>query len=128
MNRTDKLVERFFNIISKEADWTEIFLIRDLLMEEYINDNFSQVEIIQIDDIVEEELDRFIDACNIICNCEVELLEKDIWNAFADKNIDKCIELLIDYRITCNAHPYVYYCAVRELERMTGETYIELCI
>ena len=128
MNRNDRLVERFFEILERNGDWSEIFLIRDLLMEEYINNNFSQVGIIQIDDIVETELDIFIDACNIICNCEVELLEKDIWNAFADKNIDKCIELLIDYRETGNAHPYVYYSAVRELERMTGETYIELCL
>ena len=27
-----------------------------------------------------------------------------------------------------HAHPYVYYCSVRELERITGENYIELCL
>ena len=144
--RAEMLVNRFFEIIEtieeEEGDWNELFLIRDLLMEEYINGNFSQVEIIQIDNIIEEELDRFIDMfnkiCNmfnIICNGEVELLEKDIWNAFADKNTDKCIELLINYRELLinyreagNAHPYVYYCAVRELERITGENYIELVL
>ena len=35
--RAEMLVQRFFEIIEEEGgEWNEIFLIRDLLMEEYI--------------------------------------------------------------------------------------------
>ena len=127
--RTEMLVQRFFNIIEEEgAEWNEIFLIRDLLMEEYLAGKYSQVCIIQIDDIVERELERFEDMNNIMLDCEVEALEKMIWQALSDKEIEHVIDLLNMYGDKQHAHPYVYYCAVRELERITGENYIELVL
>ena len=127
--RTEMLVQRFFNIIEEEgAEWNEIFLIRDLLMEEYLAGKYSQVCIIQIDDIVERELERFEDMNNIMLDCEVEALEKMIWQALSDKEIEHVIDLLNMYGDKQHAHPYVYYCAVRELERITGENCIELVL
>ena len=127
--RAEMLVNRFFEILVEEgAEWNEIFLIRDLLMEEYLAGKYSQICMIQIDDIVERELERFEDMNDIMLDCEVEALEKMIWQALSDKEVAHVIDLLNMYGDKQHAHPYVYYCAVRELERMTGETYIELCI
>ena len=127
--RAEMLVQRFFEIIEEEGgEWNEIFLIRDLLMEEYIAERYSQVCIIQIDDIIERELDKFIDMNDIMLDCEVEALEKMIWQALSDKEVEHAIDLLNMYGDKQHAHPYVYYCAVRELERITGENYIELCL
>ena len=127
--RAEMLVQRFFEIIEVEgAQWNEIFLIRDLLMEEYIAERYSQVCIIQIDYIVERELDRFVDMNEIMLDCEVEALERMIWQALSDKEVEHVIDLLNMYGDKQHAHPYVYYCAVRELERITGENYIELVL
>ena len=127
--RAEMLVQRFFEIIEEEgAEWNEIFLIRDLLMEEYIAGRYSQVCIIQIDDIIEEALARFEDMNGIVLDCEVEALKKMIWQALSDKEVEHVIDLLNMYGDKQHAHPYVYYCAVRELERITGENYIELCL
>lgn len=127
--RAEMLVQRFFEIIEVEgAQWNEIFLIRDLLMEEYIAERYSQVCIIQIDDIVERELDRFVDMNEIMLDCEVEALERMIWQALSDKEVEHVIDLLNMYGDKQHAHPYVYYCAVRELERITGENCIELVL
>jgi hypothetical protein len=127
--RAEMLVQRFFEIIEEEgAEWNEIFLIRDLLMEEYIAERYSQVCIIQIDDIVEEALERFEDMNDIMLDCEVEALEKMIWQALSDKEVEHVIDLLNMYGDKQHAHPYVYYCMVRELERITGENLIELVL
>ena len=127
--RAEMLVQRFFNIIEEEGgEWNEIFLIRDLLMEEYLAGKYSQVCIIQIDDIVERELERFEDMNDIMFDCEVEALEKMIWQALSDKEVEHVVDLLNMYGDKQHAHPYVYYCAVRELERITGETLVELCL
>ena len=127
--RAEMLVQRFFNIIEEEgAEWNEIFLIRDLLIEEYLAGKYSQICMIQIDDIVERELERFEDMNNIMFDCEVEALEKMIWQALSDKEVEHVVDLLNMYGDKQHAHPYVYYCAVRELERITGENYIELCL
>ena len=127
--RAEMLVNRFFEILVEEgAEWNEIFLIRDLLMEEYIAGRYSQICIIQIDDIVERELERFEDMNDIMLDCEVEALERMIWQALSDKEIEHVIDLLNMYGDKQHAHPYVYYCAVRELERITGENYIELVL
>lgn len=127
--RAEKLVQRFFEIIEEEGgEWNEIFLIRDLLMEEYLAGKYSQVCIIQIDDIVEEALARFEDMNDIMFDCEVEALEKMIWQALSDKEVEHVVDLLNMYGDKQHAHPYVYYCAVRELERITGETLVELCL
>ena len=127
--RAEMLVQRFFEIIEEEgAEWNEIFLIRDLLMEEYIAGCYSQICMIQIDDIVERELEIFEDMNDIMLDCEVEALERMIWQALSDKEVEHVIDLLNMYGDKQHAHPYVYYCAVRELERITGENYIELCL
>lgn len=127
--RAEKLVQRFFNIVEEEgAEWNEIFLIRDLLMEEYITKRYSQVCMIQIDDIIERELDKFIDMNDIMLDCEMEALERMIWQALSDKEVEYVVDLLNMYGDKQHAHPYVYYCAVRELERITGETLVELCL
>ena len=127
--RAEMLVQRFFEIIEEEgAEWNEIFLIRDLLIEEYIAERYSQVCIIQIDDIVERELEKFEDMNEVMLDCEMEALEKMIWQALSDKEIEHVIDLLNMYGDKQHAHPYVYYCAVRELERITGENYIELVL
>lgn len=127
--RAEMLVQRFFEILEEEgAEWNEIFLIRDLLMEEYIAERYSQICIIQIDDIVERELERFEDMNDIMFDCEVEALEKMIWQALSDKEIEHVVDLLNMYGDKQHAHPYVYYCAVRELERITGENLIELVL
>ena len=128
--RAEKLVQRFFEIMesSEGAEWNEIFLIRDLLMEEYIAGKYSQVCIIQIDDIVENAVERFEDMNDIMLDCEMEALEKMIWQALSDKEVEHVIDLLNMYGDKQHAHPYVYYCAVRELERITGENLIELVL
>lgn len=127
--RAEMLVQRFFEIIEVEgAQWNELFLIRDLLMEEYIAERYSQVCIIQIDDILEEALARLVDMNEIMLDCEIEALERMIWQALSDKEVEHVIDLLNMYGDKQHAHPYVYYCAVRELERITGETLVELCL
>lgn len=127
--RAEMLVQRFFEIIEEEGcQWNELFLIRDLLMKEYITKRYSQVCMIQIDDILERELDKFVDMNEIMLDCEVEALERMIWQALSDKEIEHVIDLLNMYGDKQHAHPYVYYCAVRELERITGENYIELVL
>ena len=127
--RAEMLVNRFFEIMEEEgAEWNEIFLIRDLLMEEYLAGKYSQICMIQIDDIVERELERFEDMNDIMFDCEVEALEKMIWQALSDKEVEHVVDLLNMYGDKQHAHPYVYYCAVRELERITGETLVELCL
>lgn len=132
MNRCDILVKRFFDILEEGGEYNELFLIRDLLMNEYINGAFSQVEIIQIDDIIEESVAMYIDLNNIVVDYEVETLEKEIFGALYNEtnvmSVDSIIELMNNYGDCANAHPYIYYTFVRELERITGETLIELCI
>lgn len=44
------------------------------------------------------------------------------------KDIDGAIEVINHYGEWKYSHPYIYYCMVRELERVTGENYIELCL
>ena len=121
MNRNDKLVKRFFDILENGGSWTEIYLIRDILMEEYINGAFTQVEILQIDDIIQEELER-----NLEENYELDDIVNDIYKAIEVKDLDNVFALTDAYSAQFN--PYIYYCIVRELERATGENYIELCI
>ena len=72
---------------------------------------------------------RGVGASNIsMLDCEIEALERMIWQALSDKEIEHVIDLLNMYGDKQHAHPYVYYCAVRELERITGENYIELVL
>jgi hypothetical protein len=126
-NRNEILVNRLFDILSNGGEWAEMFLIRDMLMEEYINGNFSQVAIIQIDDMIEEALSEFLEECYIDTEEHTHQLE-ELYSAFSRKNIGDSIYILNEYGDERYSHPYIYYSAVRELERITGENYIELCI
>ena len=134
MDRCEALAERFFNIIEEGGEYVELFLIRDLMMNEYIEGRCSQIEIVQIDDIIEESLECYFEDNEIVLDYEVETLEKEIFGALYDRDganvmsVDRIIELMNNYGECANAHPYMYYTFVRELERITGETLIELCL
>ena len=129
MNRNDKLVERFFDILENGGSWTEMYLIRDLLMEEYINGAFSQVEIVQIDDILQEELERILEENEpVIDICYLDGIVNDIYKAIDRGDLDNVFELTNEYGDNEQFNPYIYYCIVRELERAAGENYIELFI
>lgn len=127
--RAEMLVNRFFEIIEEGGEWAELFLIRDLLMEEYIAERYSQVCIIQIDDIVEETLARDLeDNEPVIEMYYLDDVVNNIYKAMNQGDIDGAIALLNAYGDNAQSNPYIYYCAVRELERITGENYIELCL
>lgn len=129
MNRNDKLVERFFDILENGGNWTEMYLIRDLLMEEYINGAFTQVEIVQIDDILQEALERELeDNEPVIEMYYLDDVVTNIYKAIERGDLDGAFALTNEYGDNAQSNPYMYYCAVRELERVTGENYIELCI
>ena len=134
MDRCEALAERFFNIIEEGGEYVELFLIRDLMMNEYIEGRCSQIEIVQIDDIIEESLECYFEDNEIVLDYEVETLEKEIFGALYNRDganvmsVDRIIELMNNYGECANAHPYMYYTFVRELERITGETLIELCL
>ena len=127
--RTEALEKRFFDILENGGHWNEIFLIRDLFVYETIHNHYSVIGMLQIDDIIEETLEAFMESYEDILNGEARELEGKIFKALhSDKDVDKAFELVNEYGECANYHPYIYYCAVRELERMTGENYIELCL
>jgi ketosteroid isomerase-like protein len=129
MNRNDKLVKRFFDILENGGNWTEMYLIRDLLMEEYINGAFSQVEIVQIDDILQESLERELEENEpVIEMYYLDDIVTNIYKAIDRGDLDGAFALVNAYGENAQSNPYMYYCAVRELERVTGENYIELCL
>ena len=129
-NRCEMLVKRFFNILEEGGNWTEMFLIRDLLMDEYItHGGCSQVEIVQIDDIIEEALERELEANEpVIEMYYLDDVVNNIYKAIERGDIDGAFALVNAYGENAQSNPYIYYCAVRELERVTGETLIELCL
>ncbi len=124
----DRLAERFFNILEEGGEYVEIFAIRDLMMSEYISGRRSQVEVLQIDDIIEESIYNVRDEgyndseeARIIASRAYELIDKgDIDGAFDSVNLYGSSEI--------NGNAYVYYCLVKALEKLTGENYIEICI
>lgn len=129
MNRNELLVRRFFDILENGGNWTEMYLIRDLLMEEYINGAISQVEIIQIDDIIQESLERELEENEpIIEMYYLDDIVNNIYKAIERGDLDGAFALTNAYGENAQSNPYIYYCVVRELERVTGENYIELCI
>jgi hypothetical protein len=129
-NRCEYLVKRFFNILEEGGQWTELFLIRDLLIEEYItHGGISQVEIVQIDDIIEEALERELeDNEPVIEMYYLDDVVNNIYKAIERGDIDGAFALVNAYGDNAQSNPYIYYCAVRELERITGETLVELCL
>lgn len=129
MNRNELLVRRFFDILENGGNWTEMYLIRDLLMEEYINGAISQVEIVQIDDIIQESLERELEENEpIIEMYYLDDIVNNIYKAIERGDLDGAFALTNAYGENAQSNPYIYYCVVRELERVTGENYIELCI
>lgn len=129
MDRNEVLVRRFFDILENGGNWTEMYLIRDLLMEEYINGAFSQVEILQIDDIIQEALERELEANEpVIEMYYLDDIVNNIYKAIERGDLDGAFALTNAYGDNAQSNPYIYYCVVRELERVTGENYIELCI
>ena len=129
MNRNDVLVERFFKLLEEGGEWAELFLIRDLMMNEYIEGRCSLVEIIQIDDIVEETLARDLEDNEPVLEMYyLDDIVNNIYKAIGRGDIDGAFALLNVYGDNAQSNPYIYYCAVRELERITGETLIELCL
>lgn len=129
MNRNELLVRRFFDILENGGNWTEMYLIRDLLMEEYINGAISQVEIVQIDDIMQESLERELEENEpIIEMYYLDDIVNNIYKAIERGDLDGAFALTNAYGENAQSNPYIYYCVVRELERVTGENYIELCI
>ena len=129
MNKCEMLVKRFFNILEEGGEWTELFLIRDLLLEEYINNRFGFLGILQIDDIIEEALERDLEENEpVIEMYYLDDVVNNIYEAIGQGDIDGAFVLVNAYGNNAQSNPYIYYCAVRELERVTGETLIELCI
>ena len=128
-DRTDKLTKRFFKILEEGGEWTELFLIRDLLLEEYINNRFGFLGILQIDDIIEEALERDLEENEpVIEMYYLDDVVNNIYKSIGRGDIDGAFALVNAYGDNAQSNPYIYYCVVRELERITGETLIELCI
>ena len=129
MNKCEMLVKRFFNILEEGGEWTELFLIRDLLLEEYINNRFGFLGIFQIEDIIEEALERELEENEpVIKMYYLDDVVNNIYEAIGQGDIDGAFVLVNAYGNNAQSNPYIYYCAVRELERITGENYIELCL
>ena len=128
-DRTDKLTKRFFKILEEGGEWTELFLIRDLLLEEYINNRFGFLGILQIDDIIEEALERDLEENEpVIEMYYLDDVVNNIYKSIGRGDIDGAFALVNAYGDNAQSNPYIYYCAVRELERITGETLVELCL
>ena len=130
--RTEKLVKRFFNIIKKGGEYNEVFLIRDLLMSEYIEGRERQLIVGMIEEIIEEyitpQIEESLEGMN---ESDKYIGDKSValaYSLMSMGNIDGAIEVINRYGEWKYSHPYIYYCMVRELERIIGETLIELYI
>ena len=133
LTRTEKLVYRFFNIIKKDGgEYNEVFLIRDLLMSEYIEGRESQLIVGMVEEIIEEYITPQIEeSLEGMDESDKYIGDKSValaYSLMSMGNIDGAIEVINHYGEWKYSHPYIYYCMVRELERATGENYIELCI
>lgn len=127
-NRTEFLAKYFFKLLERGGSWSKLFKIRDLLFEEYIiHGGCSQVEILQIDDIIEEALEgELSDNEPVIEMNYLEELINNIYRRMWEGDIEGAILLLNEYGNNAHSNPYIYYCAVCELERVTGEDYLQL--
>ena len=130
--RTEKLINRFFNIIKKGGEYNEVFLIRDLLMSEYIEGRERQLTVGMIEETIEEyitpQIEESLEGMN---DSDKYIGDKSVLLAYSLMsmgNIDGAIEVINRYGEWKYSHPYIYYCMVRELERIIGETLIELYI
>ena len=130
--RTEKLINRFFNIIKKGGEYNEVFLIRDLLMSEYIEGRERQLTVGMIEETIEEyitpQIEESLEGMN---ESDKYIGDKSValaYSLMSMGNIDGAIEVINRYGEWKYSHPYIYYCMVRELERIIGETLIELYI
>ena len=132
LTRTEKLVHRFFDIIKEGGEYNEVFLIRDLLMSEYIEGRERQLTVGMIEEIIEEYITPQIEeSLEGMDEADKHIGDKSVALAYllmSMKDIDGAIEVINHYGEWKYSHPYIYYCMVRELERVTGENYIELCL
>lgn len=130
--RTEKLINRFFNIIKGGGEYNEVFLIRDLLMSEYIEGRERQLIVGMVEEIIEEYITPQIEeSLEGISEADKHIGDKSVvlaYSLISMGNINGAIEVINHYGEWKYSHPYIYYCMVRELERVTGETLIELCI
>lgn len=130
--RTEKLINRFFNIIKEGGEYNEVFLIRDLLMNDYIEGRESQLIVGMIEETIEEyitpQIEESLEGMN---ESDKYIGDKSValaYSLMSMGNIDGAIEVINRYGEWKYSHPYIYYCMVRELERIIGETLIELYI
>lgn len=133
LTRTEKLVHRFFDIIKNEGgEYSEVFLIRDLLMSEYIEGRERQLTVGMVEEIIEEHImPQIEESLEGMDESDKYIGDKAVALAYllmSMKDIDGAIEMINYYAQWEYNHPYIYYCMVRELERVTGETLVELCI
>ena len=131
--RTEKLINRFFDIIKKDGgEYVEIFLIRDLLMSEYIEGRERQLLVGMIEETIEEYITPQIEeSLEGMDESDKYIGDKSValaYSLMSMGNIDGAIEVINRYGEWKYSHPYIYYCMVRELERIIGETLIELYI
>lgn len=131
--RTEKLINRFFNIIKKDGGkYNEVFLIRDLLMNDYIEGRESQLIVGMIEEIIEEYITPQIEeSLEGMDESDKYIGDKSValaYSLMSMGNIDGAIEVINRYGEWKYSHPYIYYCMVRELERIIGENLIELYI
>lgn len=130
--RTEKLINRFFNIIKEGGEYNEIYLIRDLLMNDYIEGREKQLIVGMIEETIEEyitpQIEESLEGMN---ESDKYIGDKSValaYSLMSMGNIDGAIEVINRYGEWKYSHPYIYYCMVRELERIIGETLIELYI
>ena len=132
LTRTEKLVHRFFDIIKGGGEYNEVFLIRDLLMSEYIEGRERQLTVGMVEEIIEEYITPQIEeSLEGMSEADKHIGDKSValaYSLISMKDIDGAIEVINHYGEWKYSHPYIYYCMVRELERVTGENYIELCL
>ena len=130
--RTEKLINRFFDIIKEGGEYNEVFLIRDLLMSEYIEGRERQLTVGMVEEIIEEYITPQIEeSLEGMSEADKRIGDKSValaYSLMSMGNIDGAIEVINHYGEWKYSHPYIYYCMVRELERVIGENYIELCL
>ena len=132
LTRTEKLVHRFFDIINEGGEYNEVFIIRDLIMSEYIEGRERQLTVGMVEEIIDEyitpQIEESLEGMSEAYKHKGDKAVALAYSLMSMKDIDGAIEVINHYGEWKYSHPYIYYCMVRELERATGENYIELCL
>ena len=101
-------------------------------MSEYIEGRERQLTVGMVEEIIEENImPQIEESLEGMSEADKHIGDKSVALAYllmSMKDIDGAIEMINCYAEWEYNHPYIYYCMVRELERVTGETYIELCL